>query len=83
MGTVHPLPGLSRRQTARVLRVMDIRQDLRLRIDRRARELAERDQARYFRAILFEVYSGKLDPEIIQFWEPLAGGVGVPERKGA
>jgi len=62
---------------------MDVRQDLRLRIDRRARELAARDQERYFRAMLFEVYRGTLDHDIVQFWEPLAGDVGRANLKGA
>lgn len=54
----------------------DQRQSLRLRINRRARELAERDQERYFRAMVFAVYSGKVDAELIHWWEPLDGAVG-------
>jgi hypothetical protein len=53
----------------------DRRQALRLQIDRRARELAARDQARYFQAILFDVYRGKIAPELVPYWEPLTGDI--------
>jgi len=59
------LPELRRRR--------DRRQALRLRLDRRARELARRHQETYFRAMLFEIYAGRLADEAIPFWEPLSG----------
>lgn len=81
MGDVLALPPLNAEELARYRRYQAVRQKLRLRIDRRARELAERDQERYFRAMLFDVYRGAIDPELVPWWEPLAGAVGAPQRK--
>lgn len=75
MGSVLHLPALSAEERSRLQRYHAVRQNLRLRINQRARELAARDQERYFTAILWEIYRGELDPEIIPFWEPPAGGV--------
>lgn len=75
MNNVLTLPDLDRRR-----RRQDVCQALRLRIDRRARELAQREQERYFKAILFDVYRGALHPELIAWWEPLTGGVGAQRR---
>jgi hypothetical protein len=78
VGNVIDLPIL-----ANIERRRDRRQALRLRISRRARELAQLDEERYFKAILFQVYRGELDPQLVQFWEPLAGDVGKPARQEA
>ena len=61
----------------------DRRQALRLRIDRRARELAERDQVRYFRAMVNDLMHGRLAEELVPYWEPTTGGVGLPHQRGA
>jgi HEPN domain-containing protein len=69
------LPELKRRQ--------DRHQALRLRIDRRARELAARVQEAYFRAMVFEIYAGRLAEELVPFWEPIAGDVSPRHEKRA
>jgi hypothetical protein len=83
MGTVHSFPELTGEERRRLRLYQAEHRRLRFRIDQRARELAARDQERYFRAILWDVFRGDLDASLIPFWEPVAGGVGVPERKGA
>jgi hypothetical protein len=62
-------------------RRQDRHQVLRLRIDRRARELAARYQADLFRAMLFDLYSGRISEEALPYWEPLTGGIG--QRHGS
>ncbi len=51
---------------------------LRLKINQRARELAELDQERYFLAMLYEIYCGKIDAELLPYWQPLKGEVIAP-----
>jgi hypothetical protein len=59
----------------------DKRQALRLRIHRRARELAERDQADYFHAMVAEIYTGRLPEEAIAFWTPIKGEIVAPYQR--
>jgi hypothetical protein len=68
---------------ADVERRRDRRQALRLRISRRARELAERHEEIYFKAILFQIYRGTLAEDLIPYWEPIDGGVGAPNGREA
>jgi hypothetical protein len=66
--------------SAEFRRRRDRRQSLRLRIDRRARELAARDQAGYFKAMIAELYFNRLDENDIERWQPVRGSSPILEQ---
>jgi hypothetical protein len=66
--------------SAEFRRRRDRRQALRLRIDRRSRELAARDQAGYFKAMVAELYFNRLDEGDIERWEPVRGSSPILEQ---
>jgi hypothetical protein len=70
---VRPTPEDRRRR-------LDLRQELRLRIHLRARQLAAIDQAGHFRSMLVELELGRLDEDDIESWEPVRGTSPILER---
>jgi hypothetical protein len=66
--------------SAEFRRRQDRRQSLRLRIDRRARELAARDQAGYFKAMVAELYLGRINEGDVDTWEPVRGSSPILEQ---
>ena len=67
------MPEVDTRLTGEFRRRRDRRHELRLRIDRRARELAAADQVHYFRAMIAELYLGRLDESDVERWQPVRG----------
>jgi hypothetical protein len=59
----------------RLLRTIQHRPLLRKRLDRRARELGMLERQRCIEAMARDLMLGRLDEGLIEWWEPLRGGV--------